>query len=103
MKNSPARAQTDIILSIIITISLIVIDRLTKSYIIKLLDHGESLPLISNIFHITLVHNTGIAFGFFKDQGIVFIVIPVIAIILLGFNIYYYRQNDEVLSSTHLW
>ncbi|MBZ0166983.1 MAG: signal peptidase II, partial [Candidatus Omnitrophica bacterium] len=52
--------------------------------------------------HMTMVHNTGIAFGFFKDQGIVFIVIPVIAIILLIFNIYYYRQNDEALSRTYI-
>ena len=50
----------------------------------------------------TLVHNTGIAFGFFKDQGIVFIIIPIIAIILLVFNVFYYRQNDEALSRPYI-
>ena len=50
----------------------------------------------------TLIHNTGIAFGFFKDQGIVFIVIPIIAIFLLVFNIYYYRQNNEALSRIYI-
>ena len=49
----------------------------------------------------TLVHNTGIAFGLFKDQGIVFIIIPVIAIVLLIFNILYYRNNRE-LSRTYI-
>ena len=50
----------------------------------------------------TLVHNTGIAFGFFKDQGIVFIIIPIIAVALLVFNIYYYRQNNEALSRMYI-
>ena len=49
----------------------------------------------------TLVHNTGIAFGLFKDQGIVFIIIPVIAVILLIFNIFYYKNNKE-LSRTYI-
>jgi len=50
----------------------------------------------------TLVHNSGIAFGLFKDQGIVFIIIPIIAIILLVFNIYYYRNNDEALPRSYI-
>jgi signal peptidase II len=50
----------------------------------------------------TMVHNTGIAFGFFKDQGVTFIVIPIVAIFLLAFNIYYYRQNNEALSRTYI-
>jgi len=96
------RSQLDIIISLIITISIVFIDRASKHFIDELLDLGESIPVIKDVFHITLVHNTGIAFGFFKDQGIVFIVIPVIAIILLIFNIYYYKQNDEALSHTYI-
>ncbi|MBP9854984.1 MAG: signal peptidase II [Candidatus Omnitrophica bacterium] len=96
------RSQLDIIISLIITISIVVIDRASKHFIDELLDLGESIPVIRDVFHITLVHNTGIAFGFFKDQGIVFIVIPVIAIILLIFNIYYYKKNDEALSHTYI-
>lgn len=99
---SPARSQLDIILSLLITISIVFIDRVTKLFFTDLLQLGESIPVIRNVLHMTMVHNTGIAFGFFKDQGIVFIVIPIIAIILLIFNIYYYRQNDEVLSRTYI-
>ncbi|MBI5415389.1 MAG: signal peptidase II, partial [Candidatus Omnitrophica bacterium] len=68
----------------------------------SLLALGESLPVIPRVFHITLVHNTGIAFGFFKDQGIVFIIVPVIAVILLIFNIYYYRQNNAVIDRRYV-
>ena len=99
---SPARSQLDIILSLLITVTIVFADRVTKLFFTDLLQLGESIPVIRNVLHMTMVHNTGIAFGFFKDQGIVFIVIPVIAIILLVFNIDYYRQNDEALSRTYI-
>jgi len=50
----------------------------------------------------TLVRNTGIAFGLFKDQGVVFIIIPVIAIALLVYNIYYYRRFEQHISEMYI-
>ena len=96
------RSQIDIALSFFTTFAVVLLDRMTKAFFSGLLSYGESVPVIKNIFHFTLVHNTGIAFGLFKDQGAVFIVVPVIAIVLLFFNIYYYRRNDEVLSHTYI-
>ncbi len=98
----PQRSRFDIILAISTTIGVICLDRITKFFFTNLLGYGESLPIIRNVFHMTLVHNTGIAFGFFKDQGIVFIIVPIIAIILLIFNVYYYRQNNEVISRIYI-
>ncbi len=71
-------------------------DRLTKIFFTGILTAGESIRVIPNIFHFTLVQNTGIAFGLFKNQGAVFIIIPVIAIVLIAFNIYYHRNSKEV-------
>ena len=96
------RSQIDIFLCLLITFFIVVIDRVTKLYFTDLLAYGESISIIKNILHVTLVYNTGIAFGFFKDQGTVFIIIPIIAIILLVFNIYYYRQNNEALSRGYI-
>lgn len=98
----PYRSQVDIFLSVIVTLSVIFLDRVTKIFFAKLLAPGESIPVIHNVLHMTMVRNTGIAFGFFKDQGIVFIIIPIIAIILLVFNIYYYKQNNEALSHPYI-
>lgn len=100
---SLTRSQFDIFFALISTLSIVVIDRITKLFFSDLLVPGESFPVIRNILHMTLVHNTGIAFGLFKDQGIVFIVIPIIAIVLLAFNIYYYRQNDEALDKVYIF
>ena len=96
------RSQFDIFIALITTFSVVIVDRVTKLFFSELLSFGESLPIIRNVLHMTLVHNTGIAFGFFKDQGIVFIVIPIIAIFLLIFNLYYYRQNNEALSRVYI-
>lgn len=96
------RSQFDIFLAIMTTVLIVFIDRLTKLFFSDLLMHGESLPIIRNVLHMTMVRNTGIAFGFFKDYGVTFIVIPIVAIFLLAFNIYYYRQNNEALSRAYI-
>src|SRR3989338_5662803 len=96
------RSQIDVFISLIVTVLVVIIDRVTKSFFSGFLVYGETLPLIRNVLHMTLVHNTGIAFGLFKDQGIVFIIIPAIAIFLLVFNIYYYQQNHYALCRTYI-
>lgn len=96
------RSQKDILAAVFTTVMIIGLDRLTKIFFTNLLEYRESLPVIRNVFHMTLIHNTGIAFGLFRDQGTVFIIVPIIAIILLVVNIYYYRQNKEVISRSYI-
>ena len=93
------RSHFDILISILTVCLIVFIDRLTKMFFSKILAVGETIPVIKNIFHFTLVHNTGMAFGLFKDHGIVFIIIPVIAVGLLVYNIYYYRENENLSHS----
>ncbi len=90
------RSWVDVFISICIVFSVVLLDRVTKIFFSNALSLGESIPVVRNIFHFTLVQNTGIAFGLFKNQGIVFIIVPVIAIALIAFNIYYYRNNEYV-------
>ncbi len=92
------RSYFDLIVAVMVALVVVFLDRLTKNFFSDVLTVGESLPVIRNVVHMTLVHNTGIAFGLFKDQGTVFIIIPVIATILLIYNIYYYRWHGEDLS-----
>lgn len=74
------------------------IDRLVKSYIIENFFPGQSVPVIENVFHLTYVKNTGVAFGLFRNLGDIFIystVILVIAIIVFyliyNFSSYWYQ------------
>ena len=60
-------------------------DRLTKYFIIKSLALGQSIKVVPNILHITLVFNDGAAFGVLRNCGPFFIIFSfsVIAFILL--------------------
>ncbi len=100
--NKRFHIQLDIIIAPATVFLVLFFDRITKYFFSQILSEGQSLPIIRNVFHMSLVHNTGIAFGLFKDQGIVFIIIPVIAIVLLVYNIYYYRNHEHNMNSMYV-
>jgi len=99
--NDLKRSKADIAIFLSGVSGVILIDRLSKIFFAHLLDLNESLIVIKNFFYFTLVHNTGIAFGLFKDCGFVFIIIPLVLTALLIYNIYYYR-NSEQLSRVYI-
>ncbi len=67
----------------IIVFTILSLDQLTKFLVNKSLGLNHSLPVISGIFSITLVHNRGAAFGIFKNQFNLFIFISVTAVCLI--------------------
>ncbi len=99
---SESNTYFDIFLSLTIVSSIVCLDRLTKIFFSHILSLGESWVVLRNILHMTLVHNTGIAFGLFRNQGIVLIIIPVIMIALLLYNFYHYKYNNEKLSRLYI-
>ena len=54
---------------IIVCLSVLVFDQLTKHLIVSSLYVGQTIPIVRGIFHLTRVHNTGIAFGLFRNQA----------------------------------
>lgn len=96
------RSHFDIIIALLTVFLVVFLDRVTKIFFSDILSLGESLPIIRGVLHMTLVHNTGIAFGLFRDQGIVFIIIPIIAIAILVYNIYYYRRFENQISEIYI-
>jgi signal peptidase II len=99
---SPKRVSSDTFILLAVIFSIILFDRVTKSFFSHWLYPGESFPLIENILHMTLVHNTGIAFGLFKGQGLIFIIISSIAVLFFVFNIFYSQYKKEALSFWYL-
>ncbi|MBF0489719.1 MAG: signal peptidase II [Candidatus Omnitrophica bacterium] len=94
--NDLKRSKVDIAIFVSGVLGVILVDRLSKIFFSHLLDLNESVIFIKNFLYFTLVHNTGIAFGLFKDCGFVFIVIPLVLTGLLVYNIYYYRHSDQL-------
>ena len=95
------RSYWDILIFLSGVLAIVVLDRLTKDFFSNFLGLNESIAFIPHFLRFTLVHNTGIAFGFFKDCGAVFIIIPVILTGLLIYNVFYYRHSPH-LSRTYI-
>lgn len=49
-----------------------VLDKVSKHIVTVKMSEGESLPVLEGFFHLTLVHNTGGAFGIMKNNPHVF-------------------------------
>lgn len=62
---------------------LIILDQVTKSFVSARLQLGESIPVFENVFHITLIHNSGAAFGIFKGMLAIFILLSLVTIFLI--------------------
>ena len=67
----------------IIALSILFTDQFTKLLATQNLLLNQSAPLIKGIFHLTLIHNRGAAFGILKNQTPLFIFISIWAVILI--------------------
>jgi len=59
---------------------ILALDRVTKHLADAALAPGASMPVFENIFHLTLVHNRGAAFGLLPDAAVFFIVVALVCI-----------------------
>ena len=66
---------------------VVIVDRLTKFILFRNLSEGESIRVVPGLFHITLVLNSGAAFGLFKDCGAFFAIASILAIVLISIYI----------------
>jgi len=77
----------------IIVLSVLSLDQLTKFLVSRNLFLHESIPVASGIFHITLVHNRGAAFGMLKNQTPIFVVTSIFAIVLIYLSLKENKRN----------
>lgn len=75
----------------IISLLVIILDRITKILVENLLD-GKVINIIKNIFYFTYVRNDGAAFSILESKVLLLIIISLIALIFL---IYYVTKKDK--------
>ena len=78
----------------IIVTAILALDQFTKFLASKNLFLNQSIPVISQVFHFTLIHNKGAAFGILKERVPLFIIASTLAIILLYLNIKKHRKTS---------
>jgi signal peptidase II len=79
---------------------VLVSDRLSKAILINSLARGQSIKVIPDIFHITLIYNTGAAFGMFKGRTQVFSAISVFVIALITVYLLRTRSVERVIAAS---
>jgi len=64
---------------------VLVIDQISKQFVLKYLDYSQPIKIIENFFYLNHVHNPGAAFGIFPNSRTFFIIFALVTIIVLIF------------------
>ena len=59
-------------------------DQLSKAYVSCALAVGETRPVLKGVFHFSLVHNTGVAFGLFRNHNTILSILSLAVIIYIA-------------------
>lgn len=81
----PGKKRETIVFFIIAAV--LALDQLTKLLVTQKFFLYQSIPLIKGVFHLTLVHNRGAAFGLFRYQTQLFIYAALLAVVLICLNL----------------
>lgn len=73
--------------AILIMLSFIFFDQLTKYLIVQNLELGDSIPILNNVFEIHYIQNPGAAWGVLANKQILFAIITCI-VLVIGSYIY---------------
>jgi signal peptidase II len=92
------RREIQAVISVVAILLIFALDQHLKKIVYLKLSIGESIPIIKNILHVTFVTNTGAAFGLFKDNTFVFIIISLIAILITSIFMFLSIKKGEFLS-----
>jgi signal peptidase II len=84
---------------------VVILDQATKAIAVVQLKSCDSRTVINKVLSLTLVRNTGAAFGIFKDQAVLFVLISIAAVIAVTFYLLrkktsYYLPLALVLGGT---
>lgn len=82
----------------LLTLSIVVIDQISKYYAQTLLQGSPSIPLIQDVFHLTYARNTGAAFSILQgNQFLLKGVTAVIMIFLVGYLYQITKEKGQIL------
>lgn len=71
-------------LLLFLTLPLYVLDQITKFLVLATIPPHVSIEVIPGFFNLVQVHNTGAAFGMFKDNNLFFIGLASVALVVLA-------------------
>ena len=88
------RYSKNLLLLFFIAFLIISLDQIWKYIMVNILTYGHSVPLIKGFFSLTLVFNTGAAFGILPGKHNLFLILQAFTIILI-FVLYIKSKNKN--------
>lgn len=70
-------------LVVLLSLGIILLDQVTKYWIVADFSLGDSLPVVPGLFNLTYVRNTGAAWGTFGHSTFMLTVLSVVVLVLL--------------------
>lgn len=80
-----------------IIVSSILLDQISKYIVVREMTLYQSIPIISNFFHITYIENPGAAFGILAYQTWFFLIITSLVVITLGYYAFQLKKEQTLL------
>lgn len=74
---------------LLVSVAIIIVERVIKFYITEYLRIGESIPVIGSLLMITRTENVGAGFGILRGYNLVFIIAAAAVLLMI---IYFYNQ-----------
>lgn len=87
------------VLAFAIAVASVALDRAVKVFVAHNMADGQSIAVIPGIFHITLIHNTGAAFGMMSGRVTLFTAISALVIAVITVYLAMGRIKDTVLAA----
>lgn len=85
-----------LILPLIIIVSVVLLDQLTKIWAINLLEHGNPVEVFGSFFMLTLVYNEGGAMGTSIGSSNYYLVASIIILFFILYYLYSQRENKSL-------
>lgn len=80
------------ILPYLVALIVLGIDQWSKALVRGKMVLGESIPIIPDIFHLTYIENTGVAFGLFSGHTRAFIAVSLV--VLVGLAVFAWKERS---------
>jgi signal peptidase II len=68
---------------LLIVFSVVILDQITKFWIITHFSIGDEIPVIAGLFSIRYIRNTGAAFGILSGSNLILIILSIVVLIML--------------------
>jgi signal peptidase II len=82
----------------VMVVIVLLIDRITKLWVVSKMELSETIPVINGFFHITYIKNSGAAFGILANMRWGFVIVTVLVLTAIFYMAVKTSREDRYLT-----